>query len=94
MYGFSAALAQLKLELHVWRSPLSPFIVQLPLDSELGNAHAFHYTQWWVLGYGVGQDGVGNVLPAAKLLSGLSGQRHGPPVPPYCATLKPPNLPC
>ena len=47
MYGFSAALAELKL---VERMDIKPpattkLIAQLPIDHTLGEAHAFHYTQ-------------------------------------------------
>lgn len=44
MYGFSAALALLGIDVDVTSAPNNRFIAQLPVDKELGKAHAFHYT--------------------------------------------------
>ena len=45
MYGFSVALALHKIRTDLTPHGKSRFISQLPIDSELGDAHAFHYTQ-------------------------------------------------
>lgn len=45
MYGFSTALTLNGLKLDMPPPPQNPFVVQLPIDSGLGKAHAFHYTQ-------------------------------------------------
>ena len=45
MYGFSVALALNKVSVDVTPANKNRFIVQLPIDSSLGDAHAFHYTQ-------------------------------------------------
>ncbi len=45
MYGFSIAMAVNKIPLKLMETPASPFISQLPIDHNLGNASAYHYTQ-------------------------------------------------
>lgn len=44
MHAFSAAVALLRLALSLSHAPAGPFITELPKDSALGAAHAFHYT--------------------------------------------------
>lgn len=45
MYAFSAALALHKIKVDLPPPPKNRLIMQLPGDPELGEAHAFHYTQ-------------------------------------------------
>lgn len=61
MYGFSAALAIHKIDIDLTDSPAGRFIVQLPIDDALGEAHAFHYTQVRTR-FGGSQARVGSVL--------------------------------
>ena len=45
MYAFSMALSMNKIKVDLTPAPANRFIVQLPIDTGLGKAHAFHYTQ-------------------------------------------------
>ena len=45
MYGFSVALTVHGIKPELLPPGKNPFIVQPPIDSFLGSAHAFHYTQ-------------------------------------------------
>lgn len=45
MYAFSVALSMNNVKVDLTPAPKNRFIVQLPIDTGLGKAHAFHYTQ-------------------------------------------------
>lgn len=45
MYAFSAALAVHNITVDLASGQKNRFIAQLPIDSSLGEAHAYHYTQ-------------------------------------------------
>lgn len=45
MYAFSSALALHKMNVDLTEPPDNHFVVQPPVDDNLGQAHAYHYTQ-------------------------------------------------
>ena len=79
MYGFSAALAELKLVAKMTMEPpdQSKLIAQLPIDHSLANAHSFHYTQVCVCvcvgGWG---GGAGRRAPCATSRACTAARHH------------------
>ena len=45
MYGFSVALSKTGINIDLAKKSDTRFIAELPIDSALGHAHAYHYTQ-------------------------------------------------